>query len=82
MTEELRVLRLEIAEMVFKARKEKGISQVHLAKLVGLKPQSIARLETGKITLSINKMWDIAWALGKKLRYELVIPAKARIQKP
>jgi transcriptional regulator with XRE-family HTH domain len=57
----------EIADMVFRARINKGINQKQLSKLVGTKQPSIARLEAGKSLPSLRFLEKIAKALDTKL---------------
>lgn len=57
----------EIAEMIIDARIRKGLTQSELAKKVGTKQPSIARIERGESSPSISFLEKIAAALGMKL---------------
>ena len=60
-------LHFEISEMLIDARVEKGLTQEKLAKLVGTKQSSIARLENGSGLPSLSFLQKIAEALGTYL---------------
>lgn len=60
-------LPFEIGEMVIDARVKLGLTQSGLAKLVGTKQPSIARLENGTILPSLNFLDKIASAMGTYL---------------
>jgi predicted transcriptional regulator len=60
--------KLELEYNIMKLREEKGLSQRQLAKLLN-KPQStITRIETGKTDPRLSTIFDIAKALGKKVK--------------
>ena len=50
-------------------RRDAGLSQVHLAKLTGLDPSAIAKLERGNQT---NPKYDTLLALARALRCRVV----------
>jgi transcriptional regulator with XRE-family HTH domain len=50
-------------------RKDAGLSQVHLAKLTGLDPSAIAKLERG---IQTNPKFDTLLALARELRCRVV----------
>lgn len=60
-------LNWEIAKSVIKARLDKGMSQAQLARRIGTKQPSIARIESGNHTPSIGILQKIAHALGTEL---------------
>lgn len=60
-------LAFEISEMIIKARIRKGMTQKELAKKVGTKQSSIARLENGNTVPSINFLQRIAKAFDTVL---------------
>ena len=47
-----------------KYRKQKGLSQTQLAKLIGVAQSTIAMIETGKITPSLRTALKLARVLG------------------
>lgn len=57
----------DISEMVIDARMEKGLTQSQLAKIVGTKQSSIARLENYNTIPSISFLQKIAKALDTNL---------------
>ena len=56
-----------LMEEMIKARKEKGLTQKELGKLCGLPQSSIARLENGTFSPSINTVTKVLSVLGKRL---------------
>lgn len=63
---------LEIAYQILKLRKQKGISQLELAKKVGTKQSNIARMEAGQQNFSIDTLEKIASAFKRELKIEFV----------
>lgn len=63
---------LEIAYQILKLRKQKGISQLELAKKVGTKQSNIARIEAGQQNFSIDTLEKIASAFKRELKIEFV----------
>jgi len=53
-----------IGKRIAEIRKEKGISQVRLAKEAGMHQPDISRVESGKHAISINVLNKIARVLG------------------
>ena len=73
--------RIEREEMpaldaVLKARKESGMSQTDIAKIMGVSPPAVSRLEnalvTGKRSPSIATLRKYAAAMGKRLVFDFV----------
>lgn len=64
--------RLQLARRVRAAREAKGLSQEKLAKLVGTKQPSIARLESGKVVPRLDLLERIASAVGMRLEVRFV----------
>jgi len=62
----------QIAGQVADRRKERGLSQADLAKLVGTTQSAIARLESGGRPPRIDTLLRIANALGADLHIELL----------
>lgn len=60
-------LAAEISEMIIEARIKKGMSQEKLAKSIGTKQSSIARLENGNSLPSLRFLEKIAKALDTKI---------------
>ena len=56
-----------VGEQIVKVRQEKGWTQADLAKACDKDPQSIERVENGKINASIYYLFEIAIALDVPL---------------
>ena len=52
---------------IHELRKEKGLQQAELAKLVGVRRETVGNLENGKYNPSLKLAMDIANVLGKPL---------------
>lgn len=63
---------LEISYQILKLRKQKGISQLELAKKVGTKQSNIARIEAGQQNFSIDTLEKIASAFKRELKIEFI----------
>lgn len=62
-----------VAQLIYQARKEAGLSQRALAKLIGTKQPAIARLEDAEYEgHSLSMLQRIADALGKKVDLKLI----------
>ena len=57
----------ELGKIIKERRKTLGITQVHLAELAGLNPNTIIRIEKGKINPGIGVINNIADILGMEL---------------
>jgi len=57
----------EIISAMITARKEMGISQSELAKLIGTDQSRISKLERGNLNPSLDFMKRVAEAMGKKI---------------
>jgi ribosome-binding protein aMBF1 (putative translation factor) len=64
--------RLQLARRVRAAREARGFSQEKLAKIVGTKQPSIARLESGRVTPKLDLLERIASAVGMRLDVRFV----------
>ena len=53
-----------LAETVISRRKAQGITQVQLAKAVGMNRSILSRLESQEYTPSVNQLWGLAEVLG------------------
>ena len=58
--------RTALARALVEARKQAGLTQVELATASGLSRSAIARLEAGEASISSDRLWDLARALGTK----------------
>lgn len=58
----------KLGKRIVEIRKEKGISQAELARLCFKDPQSIERLENGKVNPSIYYLQEIANGLGVDIK--------------
>ena len=52
-------------------RKEQGMTQEHLAELVGTKKSNISRLESGRYNPSLDFLIKVADGLGKKITVKI-----------
>lgn len=50
----------EIAEILKKARKEKGLTQVELGRKMGLPQSHISKIEAGKVDLQVSSLLEMA----------------------
>jgi len=53
-----------IGEKIMHLRKEKGITQIELAKILKTKHTQIGRLERGEANFTIKTLWTISKELG------------------
>ena len=59
----MKVLRTRIHEY----RKERGVSQDELAEMLGIRRETVGRLENGKNNPSLKLAMDVAEALGARV---------------
>jgi len=59
--------RLRIGRRIAEMRKEQGLTQTQLAEQCGLQQAHIARIETGKYSVGIDTLSQIADALNAKV---------------
>ena len=59
--------RQEIARQIKEVRKAKGMTQEHLAELVGTKKSNISRLESGRYNPSLDFLVKVASGLGREI---------------
>ena len=57
----------QLGNIIKQRRKTLGITQVHLAELAGVNPNTIIRIEKGQINPSIEVINNIAEVLGMEL---------------
>lgn len=62
--------RIEVAYKIFEARR--GQTKSHVAKKAGMTPQAYQRFETSKGSPTVETLYKIAAALGKKLEINFV----------
>lgn len=63
---------LEIAYQILQLRKQKKMSQVELAKRIGITQSNLARIEAGRQNFTTNTLQKIAKALGRDLKIKFV----------
>lgn len=56
--------RQALAKAIIAAREKVGLNQSQLAQASGLSRSAIARLEKGEASVSSDRLWDLARALG------------------
>jgi len=61
-----RVRRNALAKALVAARQRSGLTQERLAETSGLSRSAIARLEAGEASISSDRLWDLAKALGTR----------------
>lgn len=61
--------RLRIGRRIAEMRKEQGLTQTQLAEQCGLQQAHIARIETGKFSVGIDTLAQIADALNAKVEF-------------
>jgi ribosome-binding protein aMBF1 (putative translation factor) len=64
--EALPFLRASIARDIIRERRGVGLTQVQLAKLAGIRPETLSRLESGKHTPNVRTIERIEAALKRK----------------
>lgn len=67
-------LNQELGERIKDIRKEKGLSQMELAKLIGSKQGNISLLEKGALNSSIEYLSKVATALNKEIKITFINP--------
>ncbi|MBI3626719.1 helix-turn-helix transcriptional regulator [Candidatus Uhrbacteria bacterium] len=63
-------VQLEIAYQLLHLRKQKGLSQKQLAKMIGTKQSNVARMESGNQNFSLSMLQTIATAFNRELKIE------------
>lgn len=61
--------RARIGDRIREIREKKGIAAKDLAKLVGIDPSNLSRIENGKYSIGFDILSRIAMALGKKIDF-------------
>ena len=61
--------RLRIGQRIAELRKEQGMTQTQLAERCGLQQAHIARIETGRYSVGLDTLAQIATALGMKVDF-------------
>ena len=64
--------RMELMEMMYKARQEAGLTQKELAEKLGTKQAYISALEKGKKNITFSTLARYARACGKKIAITLM----------
>lgn len=64
--------REDIARQLKEVRKEQGMTQECLAKLVGTKKSNISRLESGRYNPSLDFLVKVAEGLGKQISVQVM----------
>ena len=61
--------RLRIGQRIAELRKEQGMTQTQLAERCGLQQAHIARIETGRYSVGLDTLAQIADAMGMKIDF-------------
>ena len=64
--------RMEIVQQLKEVRKAEGMTQEHLAELVGTKKSNISRLESGRYNPSLDFLVKVADGLGKQISVKVM----------
>lgn len=64
--------REEIVRQLREVRKAEGMTQEHLAELVGTKKSNISRLESGRYNPSLDFLVKVADGLGKQISVKVM----------
>lgn len=64
--------REEVVRQLREVRKAEGITQEHLAELVGTKKSNISRLESGRYNPSLDFLVKVADGLGKQISVKVM----------
>ena len=64
--------RAEVVRQLKEVRKAEGITQEHLAELVGTKKSNISRLESGRYNPSLDFLVKVADGLGKQITVKVM----------
>ena len=67
-----------LGENIAKARKEKGLTQLELAQLLGMTQQGVAYLEREATSLKVDQLTSIADALDTSIDFLLGRPSKTK----
>ena len=63
--------RQEVARQLKEVRKAEGMTQEHLARLVGTKKSNISRLESGRYNPSLDFLVKVAEGLGRQITVQV-----------
>ena len=63
--------RENVARQVKEVRKQQGMTQEHLAELVGTKKSNICRLESGRYNPSLDFLTKVADGLGRTIQIRI-----------
>ncbi len=64
--------RAEVVRQLKEVRKAEGMTQEHLAELVGTKKSNISRLESGRYNPSLDFLVKVADGLGKQITVKVL----------
>lgn len=64
--------REDVVRQLKEVRKAEGITQEHLAELVGTKKSNISRLESGRYNPSLDFLVKVADGLGKQITVKIM----------
>lgn len=64
--------REEVVRQLREVRKAEGMTQEHLAELVGTKKSNISRLESGRYNPSLDFLVKVADGLGKQISVKVM----------
>lgn len=69
-------VRVELARAMNEARAQDGITQEQVARRLGVHKGVISRRLKGESNLTLRTVGEMAWALGREIKFSLVTPEK------
>ena len=69
---EINTPRVEVVRQLKEVRKAEGMTQEHLAELVGTKKSNISRLESGRYNPSLDFLVKVADGLGRQITVKVI----------
>ena len=75
----LETLRVTLARKIIRDRRRLGLSQAELARRSGIRPESLNRIEQGRVTAEVRTIKKIDRALNEAERLEIKAAARKRV---
>lgn len=60
-------IRIRLGEQIARARQESGLTREELAERAGITPGTVAKIETGRFSASVDLLDRVATALGCRI---------------
>jgi len=68
---ELRIKLIQFGQLIKEVRKEKGMTQVELGKLISVTKSQISKLENGTSNMTIGTIFKIFEAMNSEIHFEV-----------